>query len=228
MEVSEYEEQLEYDLTWRLEELTFFKNIGASIEVDEERERFNRVLILMLYAHFEGFFKLSLQVYVSAINSEGLKCSEVNDATAAAALADMFHDLRHPDKKCKEFPADLQDEPNLRIFGREQVFLRELNNFKQRSAVISDSVIDTESNLKPRVIRKNLFRLGLNYSAFDEFMNEIDQILNYRNNIAHGKWKKGLNQKKFDDFEDAALKVVKGIKDQIVSALVKGTYKNTA
>lgn len=225
MEVDIHVEQLEYDLSWRLEEIKFLKNVRSSISNEAEKELYNRSLILMLYAHFEGFFKLALNVYIEAVNKENLPCRDVNYATAAAALASMFHDLRHPDKKCKVFPPDLQDDNRLRLFGREQVFLENIDDYVNMPAIIPEDVIDTESNLKPKVIRKNLFRIGLDYTAFDTYQGDIDRILNYRNGIAHGARKNGIKQKEFDNFEAVCMTVLKGIKEQVVAALTKGLYR---
>jgi hypothetical protein len=226
--MEDYEAQLEYDLSWRFEELAFFKNIRAQIADQNEKKKYNRSLVLILYAHFEGFFKFSLHLYVDCINSLGLKCREVNYATAAASLADVFSDLRHPEKKAKTLPIDFQDDPSLRIFCREQLFLEELNNVNERLVKIPDNVINLESNLKPRVVKKSLFRIGLDYSAFKDLFGDIDKILEYRNNIAHGKWKIGIESSQFDGFEKTAIGVMKGMRDQIVRSIREEAYRSTA
>lgn len=224
MSVEDYAEQLEYDLTWRREEIAFFENVGSELTEDEVK-LYRRAVILMLYAHFEGFVKFSLELYVTMLNSRQHTCGEVNYALAAATLSDLFHDLRHPDKKCPEFPNILQDEPKLRIFGREQAFLKGVDAFENRAVSIPDGVVDMESNLKPIVLKKNLFRLGLDYSVFDNVMGDISKILGYRNKIAHGKCKAGIREEEYVDYKKSAFEVMESIRNQISSSLDTESYR---
>src|SRR6185295_4756349 len=72
--------EIEEDLSWRLDELRFFQNQLATLDSEQERERFRRALVLLLYAHFEGFCKFALSLYVNSINRSGITCG---DATFA-------------------------------------------------------------------------------------------------------------------------------------------------
>src|SRR5437763_7460 len=82
--------ELEYERTWRLDELRFLENLVSLIEFEDDRRRLRKALVVMLYSHYEGFCKVALLIYLHAVNRAGLKCADVNDALAAAALAPLF------------------------------------------------------------------------------------------------------------------------------------------
>jgi hypothetical protein len=57
MNLADIRAELEDELQWRLEELRLLKNQLADLRTEQQRDRFRRVLVIMLYAHFEGFWK---------------------------------------------------------------------------------------------------------------------------------------------------------------------------
>lgn len=71
MNADEFRATLETDLAWRQEEIAFFKNQLNYIS-DNNKNRYRKSLVLILYSHLEGYIKLSLQTYIQYINSLGL------------------------------------------------------------------------------------------------------------------------------------------------------------
>jgi hypothetical protein len=90
--------ELEADQVWRREELVFFQNQSGLIESSEKKDQYRRALVVMLYAHFEGFCKFALTLYVTSINNAGVTCGDVTPAIAASSLSDIFAALRNPNK----------------------------------------------------------------------------------------------------------------------------------
>ena len=84
-----------------------------------------------------------------------------------------------------------------------------------------------ESNLKPIVLKKNLFRLGLDYAAFDDVMGDINKILGYRNKIAHGKYKAGIQEQEYFGYKKSAFEVMESVRNQISSSLDTESYRRT-
>src|SRR6266849_5075140 len=99
MNVAELRAELESDRAWREEELLAFQNRGALIEDDSERDRYRRALVVLLYAHYEGYCKFAFSSYVAVINSSGVRCGDADYAVAAASLSEAFHALSNPEKK---------------------------------------------------------------------------------------------------------------------------------
>ncbi len=118
MNIAEIWAEIEKDLAWRQDELRFFQNQLVSLPSDDEQRRFRRALVLLLYAHFEGFCRFALLLYVRNVNATGIKCDEANFAIAAASLSDLFKTLRNPEKKIPEFKHSLPGDVNLHQFGR--------------------------------------------------------------------------------------------------------------
>src|SRR4051812_37690993 len=99
MNLADIRAELEDELRWRLEELQFFKNQLSDLRTDDQRDRFRRALVVMLYSHFEGFWKTAFSIYVRAINNEGIMCRDALHNLVAATLFDLIGGLTDPHKK---------------------------------------------------------------------------------------------------------------------------------
>ncbi len=220
--------EMEGDLAWRQNELRFLQNQTSSVRSENEGDLLRRSLVLLLYAHFEGYCKFALTVYANAVNRAGISCRDANEALAAATLADVLAALRHPSSKCADFRRALPDDSSLHLFAREREFIAQLNAFEARSVALPDSVVDTESNLKPIVLRKNLFRLGLDLGALDSVEGDIHRLLQMRNKIAHGESKAGIPLKMYEELREAAHKIMQEITAVITEAVRLERYRRPA
>jgi MAE_28990/MAE_18760-like HEPN len=63
--------ELEADQAWRRDEIRFFQNQTARLNAEEQQNPFRRVLILLLYAHFEGSSRFALTLYNSSCSLQG-------------------------------------------------------------------------------------------------------------------------------------------------------------
>jgi hypothetical protein len=66
--------ELESEQTWRHDEIRFLRNQLASICGNRRKMQFRRALVVMLYAHYEGFCKFALERYVRSVNDACLEC----------------------------------------------------------------------------------------------------------------------------------------------------------
>jgi hypothetical protein len=224
MNAPEVRAELENDLTWRQDEIRFFQNQAAQLPTEQQQNQFRRAVVMLLYAHFEGYCKFALSVYVNAVNRVGIQCHQANYAIAASSLADVLSALRHPGSKCDEFRNALPDDAALHLFAREREFIERIAIFDARPVAIPDTVVDMESNLKPVVLRKNLFRLGLALDTFEPVEGQINRLLQTRNGIAHGVTKAGLELKAYEDLRDAVNSVMQKITAEITSAIVEQKF----
>ena len=96
-DIQKYREQIEADLAWRLEEIAFFakqlNHFKARNVSEEEREkaendkkRFRKSLVFILYAHFEGFFRFAFETYVNALNEDNIALSKTIDVLVVSSL----------------------------------------------------------------------------------------------------------------------------------------------
>src|SRR2546428_5831123 len=155
MNLADLRAELEANQAWRRDEIRFFQNQLTWINAEEKQNQYRRALVLILYAHFEGFCKFALALYVNAVNNTGIKCSEANSAIAAASLANLFRDLRDPQRKSDVFRRKLPDDTQLHRFARDREFVEQAFDFAERLVSIPDHVVDTESNLSPVILSSN-------------------------------------------------------------------------
>jgi hypothetical protein len=216
--------EIEAEQAWREAEIRFLQNQLALLEEEEARDRFRRTLIVMLYSHLEGFCKFAFGLYVRGINEAQIKCAEATFAIAAASLADLFDALRDSGKKCEEFRNQLPSDEKLHRFARDREFLERAQEFDARIVEIPESVIDLEANLKPVVLRKALYRLGLAHDQFAVMEGQIHMLLNYRNKIAHGAFRDGVPKDTYQVLYGAVFDIMAGVKRDIMAALDERRY----
>lgn len=216
--------EVEEDQAWRMNEIRFFQNECQKLEIQQKQDQFRRAIVLLLYAHFEGYCKFVFSAYINVINNLNLKCHDVNFSLAAASLATLFEGLRNPASKSPLFQRELPDDAKLHRFARDREFLERTSSYGQTPVVVPDSVIDVQSNLKPVVLKKILFRLGFRHDQFDEIQGTIHQLLNYRNRIAHGEMKDGIEKDRYEALRDSTFHIMRELKSCIMNALNDRIY----
>ena len=181
---SEARAEIEADRLWRSEEIRLLHNQASGL-AEAKKGVFRRSLVVMVYAHLEGFCARALEIYVAKINGLSLKVSDVDWGLATAALAQTFDKLHNKDLKCSIFKNDLPEDAKLHRFARDRDFLESITCFEQEQVLVdSDLVVSTDSNLKPVVLRKMLFRLGLDHAMADPWSGQLHQLLGKRNNLS--------------------------------------------
>ena len=218
MNIEDFRAQLEEEYEWRNAEVRFFHNLCEGISIDEEKKQFRRAIILLLYSHFEGYCKFALSLYVSAINEHGLVCREANSAIIAASLHDVLSKLRDGDGKAAEFRNELPDDSKLHRFARDREFIERTAEIMERPVLIPDDIVNTGSNLKPVVLRKNLYRLGLPHDQFSALDSSINKLLELRNKIAHGETRAGIDQRLYESLRECATRIMTGITSGLTTA----------
>lgn len=225
MNLEEINALLEDELTWRQDEIRFLHNQLNYITKEEDKKRYRKVLVVMLYSHFEGFCKTAFSIYANAINQENLTCSHVTDQIIALSLATVFRDFENTNKRSSLFKNDLPDDRIIHRFVRQVELINNLKTvWTQRVNIPIDDVVDTEANLKPSVMRKILYRLGLPHDAFNENEGKLHSLLNYRNKIAHGSSKDGLDEKIYEEIQTSTLGIMSSTIKMIMNALSETNY----
>ncbi|MCY2686004.1 MAE_28990/MAE_18760 family HEPN-like nuclease [Salinimicrobium sp. TH3] len=217
--------EIEEEFTWRIDELRILRNQIEQLNNEDSKRILRRSTLLMMYAHFEGFFKFSFHLYIKTINQKNLPCGEVNTHLLVSAFNDIFKDLRNPSSKSRIFSRALPDDGKLHSLARSVEFLDNLQLNLTRTVSIPESVVDTESNLKPVVLKKILFMLGLDYEMFSDEQSDINRLLSVRNKIAHGESRSGLEKSDFNKLYDLTFSLLRTIKTKIMSSITKEEFK---
>lgn len=210
MTADELRASLETELAWRQEELAFFKNILNYLS-DDDKDVYRKSLVLMLYSHMEGYVKISLQIYVQFINSLVKSRKEFVSELKASGLHQEFLAYENLDRKCQIFKRKLPNDADLHRYYRRVDFIDQFNEMEEEILNIDDTTVDTESNLWYIVLKKNLYKLGIQIDIFEPYQKDIDGLVNLRNSIAHGNQKSGVSESDFSKWEKAVYDIASDI-----------------
>lgn len=204
--------ELEEELAWRLEEIRFFRNRLAELPDVPDQERYFKSLVVMLYANFEGFWKTAFTIYLTEINRERIQSGDAVEQIVAASMGDLFQAITDPNKKSDFFRNAAPDDTGLHRFARQSEFAGRLHDVMGSSIEIPiETVLDTESNLTPTVVRKTLFRMGFPHDEFASDESTVNQLLRRRNDIAHGSARYGIRISDYRNLESAVIGIMKRV-----------------
>jgi hypothetical protein len=245
-DINNFRSKIDEDLMWRKEEIAFFESqlnnlylLGSPTqdERDKAQDKFRKPLVLMLYSHFEGFFREALTIYVEAINTAQIETRKALDNLTAAALMKPFKEYH--DDCARPIIGQVQTDEYTKqhnILKARADFLIKINEASQDILVLhastthkdAYSLVNTNSNLTPQQIEINLARLGLPIAElFDsDQKRDIDAFVNMRNSVAHGskEHKDGIGLRFWDRYKTLCDKVMNFIPKSIRKALVDKLY----
>ena len=218
--------QLEADLAWRIDEMNALKGaISSASPIPADVLRKSAVLVL--YSHLEGFCVFALRHYVDAVNRAQIACRDAVPAVLAGAWENLFNAVLHGDKKCDIFTRQLPDDRGLHSHWRRRHFVEEIRTFEAATVRIDEDAVDAESNLKPLVLQRNLFVLGLDHSFVTPHAPVLHRLLAKRNSIAHGTERRGIAMADYDNYEQAAHLVCRGLIDLLEVSHREKRYQKT-
>lgn len=217
-------EELEEDRASREAEIRLVENVISRSEDDEEKSMLRRSLVLLTYAHLEGFCKFALASYASAINALHLQCKDASIPLVAVTLSKVFSALRDLNSKHPDF-SRIIDDRDLHMLARERTFLESFEVITSRKVEIPDQVIDTKSNLSSMVLKRNLYQLGLRYPIVSTHAGKIDRLLGMRNAIAHGDKLKIPKDTDIQEYLKASFDVMRFVQEEIFASLRDKIYQ---
>ncbi len=201
---------MEESLTWRKQEYFTLKNTLK----EENKIPVTKILIVILYAHLEGFFKDCLESYVSFLNSSEKTLASFSDEIITLSLTKEFSSFEDLNKKCKELKLNLPIESFLHKFHRrKELTIIFRTDYLNKKIKINEKVINTKSNLNYDIFQENFYLFGLDYNYFDSYKEFINKLVNLRNSVAHGSQKTPIN---FNDFQNIELKILELMEKIIV------------
>jgi len=227
MTVDEVWAQLETDMAWRQDELRALSNLQTTMKRDTERGRLRRALLVMLYAHAEGFCKIAFLTYVNAVNKAAMSCSAAIEPLVAAAFTDVFHALTHGDPNRKVFQLPPPADNKLAIFARQREFITELPRLLARTLALPDTAVNTEDNLSSHVVKRNLYRLGFPEDLLSNYHAELDELVKRRNDIAHGADSDPVKESDYERLRKAVFQAMDELTLSVVAAVENTSFRRT-
>ncbi len=190
MNIADLRAELEEDLAWRLDELRHLRNdlLGARMPADWPVSAL-RAILVMQYAHLEGYSRNAFTLYVMAVNSQQLKSQELKPHLFASACTTEFEALRLPSPDTES-----EDGKLTRRAKKQLEFVERLRQLHDSVVTIDpDAAISMEMNFGRDVLRRTLFRLGIPDSAVSRsYLDSLEFVRNTRNDIGHGNRKERI------------------------------------
>lgn len=197
MQTIEVRSELEAELTWRRTELRVIRNrLLFPVPDGEDLDRVLRTLVVLQYAHLEGFAKQALGIYASAINAEAIPSTEANRRLVASGLVVEIDALRSP----AGGEAESGDGPKMRRARREVDFVDKLFSLIESHVVLNvDEVVSLDMNLSADVLKRCLFRLGIDPERISSSQYAgLEFVRRMRNSVAHGGRTRPVPKAEFD------------------------------
>ncbi|MFM6244722.1 MAG: MAE_28990/MAE_18760 family HEPN-like nuclease [Dolichospermum sp.] len=195
-------DKLAQELAWRKKELSILKSlIDSKSSETAKRNPLLRSGITMLYAHWEGFVKVSANSYVEFVAMQKLSYNQLANNFIALAMKDQLDQAKETEK------ATIYNEV-------AEFFMTRLN---ERSVIKYEFRITT-SNLSSSVFKEIICMIGLDYSFYESkevLMNE--KLLQQRNSIAHGNYLE-IDQKDYDELHTIVIGMMDTLRNQIDNA----------
>lgn len=201
-------DKLAEELAWRKKELSILKSlIDSKSSETAKRNALLRSGITMLYAHWEGFVKVSANSYVEFVAMQKLAYNQLANNFIALAMKDQLDQAKETEK------ATIYNEV-------AEFFMTRLN---ERSVIKYEFRITT-SNLSSSVFKEIICMIGLDYSFYESkevLMNE--KLLQQRNSIAHGNYLE-IDQKDYDELHTIVIGMMDTLRNQIDNAAATKEY----
>jgi ABC-type sugar transport system ATPase subunit len=207
MRYTDFEQILLDDLTWRKREISELLLTAKELN----REILLKSTILLLYAHWEGYIKKSSKAYIRYVSEKRIKIKDLTDNFQAVFI--------------KAYISRCIDQQETLTLANELAFMNKyLKNIDKPFHVDIDheddfakDIINTESNLKPKVFKNIISILGMHYkaaiSAREHYLNS--HLIASRNSIGHGSKFESLMH---TDFE-LTINDVERLKDFILTII---------
>ena len=217
-------DEIEIEYLHRLDELAKIENSLrlTGPESDEDLQGLLRnAMVLMLYAYFEGFCKKIFEIYVIYLNRKKEKVECVKSPLAAASIAkefDLLEDSRHAPEG---YGIDYNENGRLMRYARRIEFTEQFRKLMEKTVSIPESILNTESNLRPEVLNRILFNLALDYKVEDQERGYLNKLVNYRNNIAHGTFARPISIEEFNNCKKTTLLLMERIKNEVIRCILR-------
>lgn len=199
---------LDSELGWRIKEISTLKAaVKSSAFISEQT--LVRASVALLYAHWEGFIKSAATGYVTYVNNQGLRYSELKTCFVVLGFKKALHDVQQ--SKQSQVNATLID------------FLRDGLDGKSKLKI--DTAINAESNLSASVFENILHAVGFDTAPYEAKAHLIDEsLLKRRNTIAHGEY---IDVAKDDwaKLADEVLEMLRQFKTDVENAMALSDFK---
>lgn len=208
--LSELQDHLDREMSWRVKEISAFRL--ASKSNGSERKFFIRAGVGLVYAHWEGFIKSASKYYLNFVDNQGHTYRELKSCFAVFGLKKSLEMLSTSRKS----------------FSNIEAFDFILLELDQRANLKMSSAIDTESNLTSKVFSNVAASLGICTDTYSTKFHLIDEsLVRRRNKVAHGEYLE-VSGPDFGELVDEMLVLMRNYKTDLENAASMKEYTRSA
>lgn len=220
MDCEKLQDKLDRSASYRKKEIS---NLTLQIQIVEGdvKNALLRASVLMLYAHFEGFSKEAIKIFIKHLNAQNIPVGSLQHYLQTLFYTKKIFLIKNATKK--------------QIYNEliEDVLLRNSEYFKVNEE--ANGIVSTESNLNFEVLKDLLFIIGIKTEEFkllsepenksihtkQEFIDR--EILGVRNAIAHGEGRI-VTVDQFDEIKKFVVDYIDSLKEYIVQISETRSY----
>ncbi len=224
MEVTKLEDLLYEDWTWRKTEVSELIILAET----EEQNVLLKSVILLLYAHWEGYIKKSSKTYLKFIVDNQIEVSKLTDNFKYFAL--------------KGFTKEVFNSSDTLTTNNELNFITKFNEINSKTIdkfirinlenERDKTIIDTHDNLTPAIFKRILDIIGIKYlDVYESKKTHIDKkLVEYRNSIGHGNRKLSSSEDflleiaSLKELRDIIFLIIENFRDDIIQFAKEGYY----
>lgn len=204
-------QQIQADLDWRETELAVLRRHLLSTTVGSTQEvTFLRTNLAMIYAHYEGFCKFALGVYVDALTKLALNPMDLKWPIAVQSFRKLQAELKNIDSPAEFFS---------KLLTEFEAGLTEPANYERPDSV---------ANLWPDLLASWLERFNLDSTTVAQEKVRLDRLVTSRNQIAHGKKLTVANRSELDLHANAATLAMHAVAVGVMDALEQKRYARSS
>lgn len=200
---------VEEDFAWRRKELKIIKDQIPSNPSPLQSAAL-RFSVPILYAHWEGFVKKSCEYYLEFVSNKYLPHRDLKSQFIALSLNRKFGKL---------------EIKNIEEKTKTVEFL--ISEFDKSANIPIKNVIQTKSNLRYEVFEEIVFILDLDASLFSSKKSLIDDLVDARNNIAHGSFLR-IDFKTYVDMHDDTIGLMSVLKTELENSAIMKRFLKSA
>ncbi len=206
--LTKLQDQLDKEFSWRIKEIADLKSAVKSNR-STSASTLIRAGVPLLYAHWEGFVKKSVEAYINFVSCQKLKLSELSSNFVTLGVKNQLQTITSSRKT----------KANIEIVE----FFR--SGMLSSSPLRLSAGVNTCSNLSSTVFENIAETVGINCSNYEARYKFIDSsLLERRNNIAHGEFLE-LDVESFRNLADEVIVLLRIVKNDIQNLASLGNYR---
>jgi hypothetical protein len=200
-------EELKYEVDWRIDEITTLKTLHVKHKfTDTQKKITQKYSIPAFYSLWEGFVTTGFSIYIRYIN-------QLNLPAIRLCKNIIVHDI--------DIKYNLGD--GRKYFDKKISLVDNIYNYVNKRVNLRTQ-IPTESNVNFKVINDILSRFNLELLPNVPFNNDLDKLVHFRNNIAHGEVIHALDDILIDKLSITTMDLMYEVFSRIITGYQKQSY----